>query len=223
MTAESRAALAEEVHDLSGAVGNRVTHLPDTATTLVFRTTAAGRSDLLVVGPRTRASYFAGKDLRVCINVLLRPGTARPVLGVPISQLVDRVTPLPDLWGAPGARIERRLAGLGGDGKLIVKHLEAALRARIEIQPPAGLLHARLVNTAAKALSAPRSAHLPDLARRLAVSERHLRHLLTEGTGLPPKSFARITRLRHALSRGQAAPRVWHRSPRPPAITTSPT
>jgi AraC-like DNA-binding protein len=52
-------------------------------------------------------------------------------------------------------------------------------------------------------LSAPRSAHLPDLARRLSVSERHLRYLLTEGTGLPPKSFARITRLRRALSCGR--------------------
>ncbi|MGH3377210.1 MAG: helix-turn-helix domain-containing protein [Actinoallomurus sp.] len=209
MTVGSPSALIEETRDLSGATGDGLVHVPDTATALVFRTTTAGgRGDLLVAGPRTQASYYTGKDLPICLRVRLRPGAARPVLGVPISELVDRVVPLADLWGASGTRLERRLAGIGGDRGLILDHLDAALRARAATWPPDDLTRARLVRTAAEALSARRPAHLPDLAHRLSVSERHLRHLLTEGAGLPPKSFARITRLRRALTHGRV------RSPR---------
>ncbi|KAA9381491.1 AraC family transcriptional regulator [Microbispora cellulosiformans] len=195
--------LVEDVHDLSGATGDELVRLPDTATTLVFRGTAAGHCDLLVAGPRTRASYHAGKDLPICLRVRLRPGMARPLLGPPISELVDRVTPLADLWGASAARLERRLADLEGDRHLIVQHIEAALRARIGTRPPDDLTRARLVHSAAGALSARRPMCLPDLAHRMSVSERHLRHLLTEDAGLPPKSFARIARLRDALTRGR--------------------
>ncbi|MEW9533854.1 helix-turn-helix domain-containing protein [Microbispora sp. NPDC049125] len=204
MTAGTPPVLIEKIHDLSGATGDELVHVPDTATALVFRTTAAGHSDLLVVGPRTRASYHAGKDLPVCLKIRLTPGTARPLLGLPISELVDRVTPLADLWGDSAVRLERRLADLDGDCDLILKHLGTALQARIGMLPRDDLACGRLVRTAATALSARRPARLPDLARRLAVSERHLRHLLTEGTGLPPKSFARTARLRHALTCGRA-------------------
>jgi AraC-like DNA-binding protein len=201
MTAGSPPALIAEIHDLSGTTGDEFVHVPDTATALVFRTTAAGRRDLLVAGPRTQAAYQVGKDLPICVKVRLRPGAARPVLGVPVSELVDRVTPLADLWGAPGARLERRLSGL--DGEPFRAQLSAALLARVETRPPEDLTRARLVRTAAEALSSRRPPHLPDLAHRLSVSERHLRQLLTEGAGLSPKSFARITRVRHVLTRGE--------------------
>ncbi len=77
------------------------------------------------------------------------------------------------------------------------------MRTRLSTQPAENLTQARLVRTAATALSAQRPARLPDLARALAVSERHLRDLFTEGSGLSPKAFARITRLRHALTAGR--------------------
>jgi AraC-like DNA-binding protein len=197
-------ALFEEARDLSGTTGDRLAHLPDTATSLVFRTTAAGRSDLLVVGPRTRASYHTGKDLPVCWTVRLRPGLARPLLGVPIGELVDRVTPLPDLWGSTGTELARRLAGR--DRALIATYLDAALRARLDTVPPQELERARLVRAATTALAAKRPVRLPDLARSLALSERYLRDLLTAGAGLAPKPYARITRLRQALTRGSAGP-----------------
>jgi AraC-like DNA-binding protein len=44
---------------------------------------------------------------------------------------------------------------------------------------------------------------VPAVARRLAVSERHLRDLFSDGVGLPPKRFERIARLRGLLSRGE--------------------
>ncbi|YCK39921.1 hypothetical protein ACNF49_39405 [Actinomadura sp. ATCC 39365] len=57
------------------AAGERppLVHLPVPGTSLIFRTTRAGHSDLLVIGPRTRASYHVGKDLPFCLRLRLRP------------------------------------------------------------------------------------------------------------------------------------------------------
>jgi AraC-like DNA-binding protein len=202
-------ALADDISDLSGGTGESILHLPDTATALVFRTTAAGASDLTVTGPRTRASYYAGKDLPVCLRIRLRPGTARPLLGRPVSELADRVTPLADLWGAAANRLEARLAALGGDADLILKHIQAALLARITVEPPADPAGSNLVLTAAAALSGPQPPQGSELARRLAVSERQLRNVFTDSTGLPPKRFARIARVRTVLTTGRTHPAQW--------------
>ncbi|MEV5574805.1 hypothetical protein AB0L06_32620 [Spirillospora sp. NPDC052269] len=199
--------LIEAVQDLSGTAANRLAHLPDTATSLVFRSAAGGRADLLVVGPRTRAAYFTGKELPLCVRARLRPGAARSALGVPISELVDRVVPLTEFWGADASRLEQRLADLDGDRDLIAVRLETALRSKT------GTLRAddnvRLVHAAARELASARPARLPALAHRLAVSERRLRSLFTDGAGLPPKAFARIARLHTAVTSGdRRTPRV---------------
>ncbi|GAA3856087.1 helix-turn-helix domain-containing protein [Streptomyces sedi] len=192
-----------EVCDLSGSTDAGFTQLPDPATALVLRVTPEGEGDLLVVGPRTRASYHTGKPLPVCLRFRLRPGVTRPVLGVPVGELVDRVTPLADLWGAAGARLERRLLGLGGAPELIAGQLAAALRSRLDAHPFQEPSRALLIADAAEILSRRGPARLPDLAHRLSVSERHLRRLLTEDLGLPPKSYARISRVRRALADGR--------------------
>ncbi|MFC5182322.1 helix-turn-helix domain-containing protein [Actinomadura harenae] len=206
--------LIEAVQDLSDTTGDGLVHLPDTATSLVFRRRAGGRGDLLVIGPRTRAAYFTGKELPTCVAARLRPGAARAALGVPVSDLVDRVVPLTDLWGADASRLERHLAADDGlepfAGRLeaVAGRLEAALRARVAARRPDGG-DVRLVHAAARELASARPTRLPDLAHRLAVSERRLRSLFTDGAGLPPKAFTRIARLRTALTMGndlQAAP-----------------
>jgi AraC-like DNA-binding protein len=202
-------ALVDDISDLGGGTGESILHLPDAATALVFRTTAAGASDLRVIGPRTRASYYAGKDLPVCLKIRLCPGTARPLLGLPVNELVNRTMPLADLWGVSAGRLEAHLAHLGGDTELILKHLQAAVLARITAQAPADLARSNLVFTAAAALSGRRPAHVSELARRLAVSERHLRNVFTDGVGLPPKRFARIARVRTVLTSGRAHPAQW--------------
>ncbi|MEV1178938.1 helix-turn-helix domain-containing protein, partial [Nonomuraea sp. NPDC049784] len=46
---------------------------------------------------------------------------------------------------------------------------------------------------------------VPAIARRLAVSERHLRGLFSDGVGVPPKRFERITRVRKVLAGGRAS------------------
>ena len=172
-------------------------HLPDVATSLIFRTATATApyGDLLVAGPRTRASYYAGKDLPPCLRIRLRPGVARALLGVSVSELVDRVVPF-------GERVS-------ADPQRVLSDLEATLSARFAAQTNADQSRADLVRAAAEALAPPDRPALPDLARRLAISERHLRALFADAVGLPPKRFERIARVRRVLAHGGARTPRW--------------
>ncbi|MEV4582064.1 helix-turn-helix transcriptional regulator [Nonomuraea jabiensis] len=183
------------------AAGERppLVHIPDPDTSLIFRTTSAGRSDLLVVGPRTRASYHVGKDSPFCLRLRLRPGATRPLLGVPVSEVVDRVVHLGELWGASSDPLNAALGHAGDDEGLVLKHLEAALSAKTSADKERGAL----VQAAVRALrgrTCERREPLPAIARHLAVSERHLRALFADAIGLSPKRFERIERVRKALT-----------------------
>jgi AraC-like DNA-binding protein len=178
-------------------------HEPDSATALVFRMTAEGGGDIYVAGPRTRAAYHTGKDVTLCLKMRIRPGVAGSLLGVPVGDLVDRVVPLNALWGAAARRLERDLGAIGPAPEAVRTQIEAALLARLSTRPPADLTRGRLLRAAAEAL-VPRAGRrpepVPSLARRLAVSERHLRDLFIKGVGVPPKRFARIERIRTVLA-----------------------
>ncbi|MBS2539421.1 AraC family transcriptional regulator [Catenulispora sp. NF23] len=179
-------------------------HLPDAATALVYRRTGAGdgagNGDLRVIGPRGRASYFPGKDLPLCIRIRLRPGAARPVFGVPVSELRDQAVPLADLWGTRAAHLEDRLNDLAGPGP-VLRGIEDALLESLH-----GTTDSRdqLLRRAAESLSTT-GERVGALARRLAVSERHLRDLFTDRIGLSPKHFARVQRVRTVLARAGSA------------------
>jgi AraC-like DNA-binding protein len=177
-------------------------HAPDPATVLVWRTTADGHSAVLVMGPRTHASYHDGKDIPVCVQFRIVPGSAPAVLGVPAHEVVDRVVPLGELWGQSGYQLADDLAGLGHDPALAVEHLEAALLSRVEGERAQERARANLVREAAVELStsAARSpARVGEVARHVGVSERQFRNVFTASVGVPPKQFARLSRVRTLL------------------------
>ncbi|MET9342062.1 helix-turn-helix domain-containing protein [Nonomuraea sp. NPDC003804] len=182
----------------AGGLGEVHVREPDPAAVLAFRTTLDGRGDLMVLGPRTRASYLAPKELSRCVTVRLRPGRARAVLGVPVSELVDRIVPLRELWGTAADRLAEELAAAPGDEAAMV---EAALLDRLSACSTAELSRAALLQAAADRLP---YARVPEVARDLGVSERHLRDLFTSGVGMPPKRFARLDRVRGVLARAAA-------------------
>ncbi|GLZ41131.1 helix-turn-helix domain-containing protein [Actinokineospora sp. NBRC 105648] len=172
--------------------GRPLIHLPDPATTLVWRT---ADEEVLVVGPRTHATYHHGKELPPCVRMRLRLGRTVAVLGVPAVELVDRVVPLSELWGRD------RITGLGGLSATSGRaRIEAALRARANSAQE----NAVLVHRAASALA--RHTEVPAVARGLGVSERRLRDLFTVNVGLSPKRFASLSRIRRVLS-------AFHREP----------
>ncbi|MFE3451538.1 helix-turn-helix domain-containing protein [Nonomuraea sp. NPDC059194] len=199
------ATVREPVETASGGEGGVHVREPDPATVLAFRTTLEGRSDLMVLGPRTRASYLAPKELARCVTVRLRPGRARAALGVPVSELVDRIVPLRELWGPAADRLAEELAASpGGEAARI----EEAVLDRLSALSSSELSQAGLVHAAADRLP---YARVPEVARDLGISERHLRTLFTSGVGVAPKRYARLDRVRGVLARStpRATPGGW--------------
>lgn len=170
-------------------------HLPDAATALVYRRTGTRDGDLRVVGPRSLASYHPGKDLPMCIRIRLRPGAARPVFGIPVSELRDQAVPLTDLWGDRAARLEHRLNELTGPDP-ILHGIEDVLLESLHNGPDSRDL---LLRQAVESLSTT-GERVATLAGRLSVSERHLRDVFTDRVGLSPKHFARIQRVHTVLA-----------------------
>lgn len=180
-------------------------HLPDALTKVVLRVTADGHRDVLAVGPRVRASYHEGKATISCVELRLAPGTARPLLGVPATDLVGRVVPLDALPGALPRRLAGELRWL--DPEEAVPYLAEALP---ELLPATGdPSRTALLRAGVDALSVGKDrspARVRDVARELAVSERQLRNLFAEGVGVSPKHYARINRVRTVLTRAMSAP-----------------
>ncbi|MEV7339486.1 helix-turn-helix domain-containing protein [Streptomyces sp. NPDC093544] len=189
---------------VDGELREPFTHVPDAATKMVVRVEENGRRDVLVVGPRTRASYHASKRLASCVELRLGPGAARPLLGVAAVDLVGRVAPLGDFPGAHAAQLADELIPLKPEQ--VVPHLAEALPERLT---PADPSRTGLLRAAVAAMSTD-EGHLPlgvrELAGRLAVSERQLRNLFADGIGISPKHYARIARVRHILTHARSAP-----------------
>ena len=173
---------------------------------LCVRAAPGQRSGLTVIGPRTRASYYPGKDFPLCLKARLRPGTARLLLGIPASQLAGQVISLGELRDASGPPPSVPTGTAAP--QLVLKHLEQALLPRISARTTADLARSELARAAASELAGhPGRAPQPvrSVAQQLSVSERHLRNLFSDCIGLPPKRFQRIARVRRVLAHGQSS------------------
>ncbi|WP_218025842.1 AraC family transcriptional regulator [Nocardia miyunensis] len=177
------------------------THIPQAVTTVVVRAERSGRRDVVVVGPRTRATYKRAEESAACQRLRLAPAAVRPLLGVAAVELTDRVRPLADFPG-PLAGFEDQL--LHSTPDQAVRILEYALPQALSDDAD-HRAHRRLLDAATAVLTA-RSIPVPEVAARLAVSERQLRTLFATGIGLSPKQFARIGRLHRVLADPTAAP-----------------
>ncbi|MFF0013149.1 helix-turn-helix domain-containing protein [Streptomyces sp. NPDC005374] len=162
--------------DVATAAGSAAVDVPDHATTLILRT---DKRELIVMGPRTRAAYHVATPGHSCVRVRMRPGRAHALLGRSLNGLADGALPLDEL---PGLDIDQ----LAADP---VTALDRALADRPEPSD-------RLEEAARLLVGATVTA----TAARLSISERRLRTLFTDATGLSPKHFARINRVRTVLA-----------------------
>src|SRR3954449_7807814 len=144
------------------------------------------------------------------IEIRLTPIGAHLILGVPMHELADRVTPIDELLGRPGDELPERLYEAGSWparfallDRLVAARLAEAVAAPAggaagwggalgaprggAGAPAAGVEHAwwRLVRSHA-------AAPVERLAEEVGWSRRHLLARFREHTGLPPKVFARI-------------------------------
>ncbi|WP_437531993.1 AraC family transcriptional regulator [Sorangium sp. So ce726] len=179
------------------------TRLPSGTTSLVACWTG-GEPVVAAVGPLQRATFKPSGAVPLYARVSFHPGGARPALGVAAHELVDRVVPLDDLWGARARELRHALARAGGDPTAAVRLLEDALcRAfgATDDAPARRALLRRAVDCLNASASPDSDASIPALARRLRVAERTLRALFHEEIGISPKRYARIARIRRAAER----------------------
>lgn len=130
------------------------------------------------------------------VGVSFKPGGAHAFLGVPLSELHNRVVPLDAVWGHVAAEIRERLheAATLGQRFALLEHL---LLARLEERPAA----ARIVDHAASRIAARHGAvKIADLCDELGVSQKHLITLFNRMVGCTPKELARLCRFQHVLA-----------------------
>ncbi len=147
------------------------------------------------MGPRTRALFKTVTGVARAVIVELRPGWAVSLLGVPVSELVDRHVELDELWGRPGAELRDELLAMR-DPTEICGRLGRMFASRLDQTPQSS--SAQLARRAVQLLERDED-RVEDVATRLGVSARHLRRVFVESVGIGPKDFIRCVRLRRAI------------------------
>jgi AraC-like DNA-binding protein len=153
------------------------------------RSFIAGASDRYVLVGST-GSY-------ACMQINFTILGARFFFGRPMHELVNRVVPLDDAFGAEGRRLEMALYD-ARDWAARFDLLDAAIAARIARAqaPPLAVTHVmrRLVR-------AHGAVRIGALAAEVGWSHKHLVSQFTEEIGLTPKTLARVLRFGLAAER----------------------
>ncbi|HET8950854.1 MAG TPA: AraC family transcriptional regulator [Solirubrobacteraceae bacterium] len=124
-----------------------------------------------------------------------RPGAFGALVSRPVSGLTGRRVTAAEVFGAPGAALERAAAGAGGTAERVAA-LEAFLLERLpEPTAETGLVRAIVDDIAA----APPGTAVADLAARHGISTRTLQRLFARHVGVSPKWVLRRLRMHDAL------------------------
>jgi len=175
--------------------------VPDAAVSLCFMGPRAldggsGAARLRVIGPVTSPHLFVPPIGHRMEALRVKLEWCRPILGVAPWEH-ENAEPLyadvrPDLVEPLEARLK---ASRTPDDTL--RLLVTFVRERLARNDVAHALLRASMESLRRGAGAMR---VRELARRLGVSERHLRRLMVDETGIPPRHFARIQRC-HALLR----------------------
>lgn len=164
--------------------------VPDGCMDLIW----SDESGLSVVGPNTTAFLAPLRRGRSVVGVRLHPGAAPPLFGLPAPALRDARLPAERIWADAAQRLEEEVRRAGSDDER-ARRLVAFLAERPAWEPDP------LVRQAVRRLARGRVRRVAD---ELAVSERHLRRLVSAQVGYGPKLLARVLRLQAALRRVRA-------------------
>ncbi|WP_321475208.1 AraC family transcriptional regulator [uncultured Paludibaculum sp.] len=157
--------------------------LPDGCEDIVFFP-ASGQ--LAAVGTMTRAQMYTHSAPQTVVGVRFHPSMSRPILGVAGSELTDSMVDLGSLWGSPGEALQRRLSSTSSG--------EEALALLAQALPP--VEETPLQRMVLWVAEHGGRVRMDDLARFAGLSQRHLRRVFLEQTGVSPKLFCRVVRFR---------------------------
>jgi AraC-like DNA-binding protein len=147
----------------------------------------------VVVGPIARALWLQPPARVQTLGVRFRPGRFG-AWGPPAVELVDRVVPLADVWGAAVADWPDLLRAVPAGERLV--HLEGLLLALRPRQ--AGLDPAALAG-ADRLLRSRGAARIAGLGASAGLGERQFGRRFEAAVGVGPKRFARVARVHAAL------------------------
>jgi AraC-like DNA-binding protein len=149
-----------------------------------------------VAAPHTEHTIVDFDSEQHGVEIRLTPIGTHMLLGVPMHELADRVTPIEDLLGAEGVELPERLYEARTWPERFAL-LDRLLGARLtEARPPA----AEVEHAWAALVRTHGGAPVEALAAEVGWSRRHLFGRFREQTGLPPKVFARILRFQRAAA-----------------------
>jgi AraC-like DNA-binding protein len=188
-----------------------VTHrvVPDAAVSFCFMglraaNGLAGAARLRIIGPVSRPQAFAPPPGHLMESVRIKLEWCRPLLGVAPSEHMDDEPLYADLRPDLAVPLEARLSRTATSTN-VLRMLLDFLRAR---RAASNQRITRLLITGMESLrhrtGQPRVA---ELATRLGVSDRHLRRLVMDETGISPREFARVQRFHALLRSADRAPR----------------
>jgi AraC-like DNA-binding protein len=171
--------------------------LPDGCADVVW----IGEAPAVVAGPATGPIVVPLRPRTIVVGVRLRPGAASVALGLAASELLDRDTPLRDLWG-PGADALSTVA-LQPSSAARLAAAEAALARRLA---DAGPLDPAIA-AATLWLARHPAGRIEDLAGFLDIGHRRLRRRFAAAVGYGPKTLQRVLRLQRVLALAGRGPR----------------
>jgi AraC-like DNA-binding protein len=134
----------------------------------------------------------------LAIGTKFRPGGLAPFVDGSARELVGRSTPLPALFGEPGAALELRLAAMAQDPARHIAAVEDFFRERI---PPADRRLEQLRAIVADMLVADRAIGVAGFAQRHAISQSTLQRLFRGYIGVTPKWVLKRYRVHEAAER----------------------
>lgn len=172
--------------------------LPDGCADLVW----IGAAPPVVAGPARGPVVVALAPRTIVVGVRLRPGAVPGVLGVPASELLDRDTPLAEIWERGAAGLAARVAE---QASVVGRQMaaEAALLGRLSTARPPD----RTIVAASRWLARHPAGRVATLARVLEIGERRLHRRFTAAIGYGPKTFQRVMRLQRLLALARRQPR----------------
>jgi len=155
-----------------------------------------------VAGMMSRVHRVETAQPTLTMAVRFLPGAARAFFDLPLQALQDQHPALDDLW--PRHEAAALAAALWEREQTLRQRLatlQRALLARLHTHPDAADSKPadRLVRAAVRLLDdAGGAVRIDDLARTLGVSRQHLALQFRERVGLPPKTYAMVSRFRRA-------------------------
>jgi AraC-like DNA-binding protein len=161
-----------------------------------------------VVGPLTRARVQLLPPSTTVVGARFWPGSASPLLGLPVDELVDLTVELDDVWRGTAVRLGELLAG-APDPETALDLLQRFLSTRLTRAAAPD----RLVSAAVRRLMPWQKVDIGALSKELTISESQLRRRFLPTVGVAPKALQRTLRFQGYLALAQAAAGPGPRTP----------